>query len=117
MATEGYDFRIEEKNKGYVFRLYPNNNKHQPIGESATVFLNEVQCRRGLTVFRKIISENIIDTLLQIDKVSDTKFYPFLKEKEVIFKRTIALSYGEWECKKWATEIWDNINAPLVDGN
>lgn len=115
MATNGYDFRIEEKNEGYVFRLYPNNNKRQPIGESAIVFPNEAQCRRGLLVFRQIIAENKAEELLKIDKVSDTQFYPYLKEKDIIFKRTIAYCYPEWECKQWAKEIWNNINAPLVD--
>ena len=115
MATKGYDFRIEEKDEGYVFRLYPNNNKHQPIGESAIVFLNEAQCRRGLSVFRQIITESKMENILNIDKVSDTQFYPYLKEKDVIFRRTIALAHADWECKQWATEIWDNIDAPLVD--
>lgn len=115
MATKGYDFRIEKKDEGYVFRLYPNNNKHQPIGESAIVFPDEAQCRRGLLVFRQIIAESKMEALLNIEKVSDTKFYPCLKEKDVIFKRIIAYCYPEWECKKWATAIWDNIDAPLVD--
>lgn len=115
MATKGYDFRIEEKDEGYVFRLYPNNNKQQPIGESAIVFPNEAQCRRGLLFFRQIIAEKNVEDLLKVNKVSDTQFYPYLEEQELIFQRTIAYCYPEWECKKWAKEIWDNIDAPLND--
>jgi hypothetical protein len=113
MATKGYDFRIEKKDTGFVFRLYPNNNKSQPIGESADIFPNETVCRRALMLFRQIISEHSSDELLKIDKMSDTLYCPYLKEDAVLFKRTIAY-WNLDACKNWAKEIWDNIDAPLA---
>lgn len=113
MATQGYCFKIEEKDGQYVFRLYPNNSRKQSIGESAEMYPNIALCRNALEGFRKMVNMSEPGDLLFIEKKSDTEYLPYLKKEVALFRRTIAYTHKSQSSAEWTSKIWNNIDAPL----
>ena len=114
MKDTRYKYRIEKKDGGFVFVLYPNNSNTQAIGRSAEVYSDENQCIDALNIFRDTIRGVQVDQVLRFEKISDTEWAPRLEEAgKAMFVRDLYLAHGEFECKKWAEEVIDNIDARI----
>ena len=55
---------------GYVFRIYPANNKSQPLGQSTKIYLSEKECRDAFNRFIDLVAEH---------KISDESFVKIKK--------------------------------------
>ena len=108
--SANYEFRICQDN-GYVFRLYPNNNKGQMIGESIA-YDTEKECRLALVAFRSIVKQHNIKLHIE-EKNDESKYYPYLENegKTVFFRPN---GYDEKnQCDSWIKRICNNIEAEL----
>lgn len=43
---------------GYVFRIYPSNNKSQPLGQSTKVYASEKECHDAFDRFIDLVAEH-----------------------------------------------------------
>ena len=43
---------------GYVFRIYPPNNKSQPLGQSTKVYASEKECHDAFDCFIDLVAEH-----------------------------------------------------------
>ena len=55
---------------GYVFRIYPSNNKSQPLGQSTKIYPSEKECRDAFNRFIDLVAEH---------KISDESFVKIKK--------------------------------------
>jgi len=112
--TRGYKFRIEKEDKGYVFRLYPNNNNKQPIADSK-VYKTKAICKNALEEFRIFVRTNNAEAFLEVEKVGN-KYIPSIVENgNILFHRkNMPYDTNKAECSQWIERIKNNIDAPLI---
>ncbi len=110
----GYKYKVEKNGVYFYFSLYPNNSNAQPIGCSKN-YVSKSECLCGLKLFQKIVSNNNIYSLLQVENdINELHYFPYLQyEGEKIFKRTIHYSHKD-ECQKWLKRIIDNVDSKIV---
>lgn len=108
-----YKFRIEKK-EGYVFRLYPNNNNNQCIGESIE-YPSETMCKNALEELKSEIKHcRDVDITMIINSNGECDYLPcILISGETRFLRLIPYSSRN-QCVKWLKRVKKNINAVLL---
>lgn len=111
--TQGYKFRIEKENAGYVFRLYPNNNNKQQIA-SSMIYDSKANCMNALEQFKIFVKTNNIEAFLKIEKIGH-KFVPSIVDngKTLFHRMDLPYDNDKDQCNKWIERIKNNIDAPL----
>lgn len=111
-----YKYKVENKDSGYIFVLYPNNSNTQPIGQSVTIANSYKECLEQLNDFKNFVKNSNIKKCLMIDSSTEGKWYPSLvKEDTKIFERKAAYTQGAFECNDWYARIKEHIDDKLKE--
>ncbi len=108
-----YKFVIkEEKDKGYLFILYPNNNNNQEVGRSI-YYLDRDKCSKALIDFKTFVNINKIDNdqskFVNIKEKNERWFFEYIKDGKVVFFRYYGYE-DEDNARKIISSIYKNID-------
>ena len=106
---------IFETDEGYIFKIYPLNNKNQEIGTSTT-FENLECCKKAYDELERYVLNNSVDSVenscISTEKVEDEKgIYKYryvckIGEENIFYQRYV---YSLDNCTKGVKRLYDAL--------